>query len=64
MLVVKLKRGEQVLVGEAVVTVLEPGRGGQVKLGVEAPRAVPVRRLVPGGQPKPDEDREFTDGIL
>jgi carbon storage regulator len=44
MLVVSRKPGERLLIGEAVqVTILEI-RGDQVRLGVSAPREVPIHR--------------------
>jgi carbon storage regulator len=43
MLVLSRKLQEQILVGEVVITVLEI-RGRWVKLGIEAPREIPIRR--------------------
>jgi carbon storage regulator len=43
MLVLSRKLQEQILVGEVVITVLEI-RGRWVKIGIDAPREVPIRR--------------------
>jgi carbon storage regulator len=45
MLVLTRKEGEKVVIdGEIVITVLEAGRGGQVRLGIDAPRRHRVLR--------------------
>jgi carbon storage regulator len=44
-LILTRKAGEKVVIdGEIVVTVLEVGRGGQVRLGIDAPRRHRVLR--------------------
>lgn len=68
MLVVKLKRGERVRIGEAVVTLLPSSRDGRVKLGIAAPLEIVVRRLdAEGADVVPAAERdgdEFSKGIL
>lgn len=65
MLVVKLKQGERVQVGEATVTVLEPRRDGKVRLGIVAPQDVKIRRLdVSKSIGAEQDDGEFSRGIL
>ncbi len=59
MLVLSRKLGEKIFVGEnVVITVVDIDRG-KVRLGVEAPRDVPVFReeLLPG-RPKEQTDAE------
>lgn len=44
MLRIKRRRGERIIVGgEVVIEVLE-ARGGSVRLGIDAPRSIPVYR--------------------
>lgn len=43
MLVLSRKRGQKIRIGETIVTVTRV-TGGRVRLGIEAPRAVPVVR--------------------
>lgn len=43
MLVLSRKAGEQILIGDVVVKVLEV-RGNRVKLGIEAPKGVRILR--------------------
>lgn len=56
MLVIKRRVGQIVRIGEADVMVVEV-RNGAAKLGISAPRDVPVTReeLIPTAQPLPDE---------
>jgi carbon storage regulator len=44
MLILTRKLGEGIRIGDEVVVRLVEIRGGQVRLGIEAPRAVPVHR--------------------
>lgn len=44
MLVLTRKRGEQIMVGDHIAVTLVDIRGGKVRLGLSAPRDVPVRR--------------------
>lgn len=44
MLILTRKLGEGIRVGDDVVVKIVEIRGGQVRLGIEAPRAVPVHR--------------------
>ena len=46
MLVLTRRKGEQVMIGDGliVVEVLEIGPQGQVKLGFQAPRGLPIHR--------------------
>ena len=58
MLVLTRKVGEKVIIGDnIVVAVLEIDRG-QIRLGIQAPRDVPIRRseLLPIVAPKPTGD--------
>lgn len=43
MLVLSRKKGERILVGEVVLTVVEI-RGDKVRLGIEADRNIPIQR--------------------
>ena len=43
MLVLSRKAGESLRIGDATVTVVRVG-GGKVRIGIEAPAAVPIRR--------------------
>jgi carbon storage regulator len=44
MLVLSRKDGEQILVGDDVVIKVLSIAGGRVRVGIEAPRHVPIRR--------------------
>lgn len=44
MLRIKRRAGERVIVGEDVVIEVLEVRGGSVRLGIEAPRSIPVYR--------------------
>lgn len=44
MLVLSRKRDEQIVIGKDIVITLVEIRGDKVRLGVEAPRDVPVHR--------------------
>ena len=45
MLVLSRKENEQIVIGDnIVITVVEIQRGGKVRLGITAPRDVPVHR--------------------
>lgn len=44
MLVLSRKKGEKLVIGNAVVTV-KWIRGNRVQIGIEAPREIPVKRL-------------------
>ncbi|MEK7414460.1 MAG: carbon storage regulator [Planctomycetota bacterium] len=45
MLILSRRVGEKVVIdGEIIITVLEAGRGGQVRLGIDAPRRHRVLR--------------------
>lgn len=45
MLVLSRKRNEQIVIGDQVVITVVDIRGDKVRLGIEAPEAVPVHRL-------------------
>lgn len=45
MLVLSRKEGQQILVGEEVVLTITQIRGNRVKVGISAPREVPVKRV-------------------
>lgn len=45
MLVLSRKPGEQVEIGEGIFVTVVSVRGHRVKLGIEAPLSVPVRRV-------------------
>ncbi len=53
MLVLSRKVGEKLVIGEGIVVQVLAVRRGQIRLGIEAPRSVPVRRdelpVFPGG---------------
>ena len=60
MLILTRKVGEAIMIGEQVVVRVLGVRGGQVKVGVEAPRDLPVHReeifdRIQGEQPNPCE---------
>lgn len=58
MLVLTRKAGESIVIGDdVVITVLEI-KGGQVRLGVEAPREVTVHRMEVHGQARAQEAAE------
>lgn len=44
MLILTRKAGEAIMIGDDIVVKVLGVRGGQVKLGVEAPRTLPVHR--------------------
>jgi carbon storage regulator len=44
MLVLSRKLGESIVIGDDVVITVQQLRNGQVRLGVQAPRSVPVLR--------------------
>ena len=49
MLILTRKLGERIAIGEDIRVTLLDIKGSHVKLGIEAPRAVPVRRCeIPG----------------
>lgn len=54
MLVLSRKVGERIMVGKDIELVVVEIRGGRVKLGVEAPRAVPVVRSEIAGDHGPE----------
>ena len=59
MLVLSRKPGQEVTIGGNVtIRVLENSRGGRVRLGIEAPRDVPIAR----GEIAPDSTGNGTDG--
>lgn len=62
MLVLSRKKNEQIMIGDNVVVTLVEIRGDKVRLGVEAPKEVPVHRrevheaIQRNEKPKPGED--------
>jgi carbon storage regulator len=44
MLILTRKVGESIMIGEDIVVKVLGVRGGQVKIGIEAPRELPVHR--------------------
>jgi len=44
MLVLSRKKGERIVIGDNIVVTVTDVRDGKVRLGVEAPREVPVHR--------------------
>ncbi len=44
MLVLSRKRNEQIVIAENIVITVVEIRGGKVRLGIEAPKSVPVHR--------------------
>ena len=59
MLVLTRKVGDKVLLGDEIEIVVVDIQGNQVKLGISAPRALPVLRgeLMGGGAEAPSDDR-------
>ena len=54
MLVLSRKAGEQIHIGPDITVTLVAIRGGQIRLGFEAPLDVPIwRHELPGPIPKP-----------
>jgi len=53
MLVLSRKKGEDIVIGDAVVRVVEI-RGDRVRLGIDADRDVPIRR----GELEPEDNDE------
>ncbi len=47
MLVLSRKLNEQILIGDGIVITVVAIRGGQVRLGIEAPRQMPISRKPP-----------------
>lgn len=52
MLVLSRKLNEQIVIGDAVLTVVAI-RGNTIRLGIDAPQSVPVKRLPPAPRPDP-----------
>ena len=44
MLVLTRKPGEQIIIGDGIVITVLEGRGDGVRIGIEAPRGVPIQR--------------------
>jgi carbon storage regulator len=44
MLVLSRRKGEEILIGRTISVMLVDVRGGKVRVGIEAPREVPVHR--------------------
>ena len=44
MLVLTRKPGEQIMIGDGIVITVLEGRGDGVRIGIEAPRGVPIQR--------------------
>lgn len=44
MLILSRKQGEKIMIGDGVVITILSVRGDKVRLGIEAPRNVPVHR--------------------
>lgn len=44
MLVLTRKPGEQIMIGDGIVVTVLEGRGDGVRIGIEAPRGVPIQR--------------------
>lgn len=59
MLILTRRLGERLLIGENVTITVLGVRGGQVRLGIEAPASVTVLReeLKPQSEPEPADDR-------
>ncbi len=53
MLILTRRIGETILVGDNITIKVLAMNGGQTKIGIEAPRAIPVLRSELAGQPKP-----------
>lgn len=58
MLVLARGQGQSVVLDDRIVVTVLAARGGSVRLGIEAPREVGVRRgeLPPGGPVQPTQD--------
>lgn len=54
MLVLSRKRGERIVLGDGIEISVVEVRGGRVRIGIEAPRHVPVRRWEMTEQPCPN----------
>jgi len=70
MLVLSRKKHESIVINDDITVVVVEIRGNQVRLGIEAPKEVPVRRSevqdavgrneAAGGKPKVDGDADQT----
>ena len=56
MLVLSRKIGERIKIGENIVVTVLKTKGKTVKLGIEAPKEIPVRRELNLAEENPDED--------
>jgi carbon storage regulator len=54
MLVLTRRVGERVVIGETIVMTVVEVNGGRVRLGIEAPRDVPIRREELSSSPEVD----------
>lgn len=57
MLILSRKKGESIVIGDDIVITVVEIRGDKVRLGIEAPRSVPVhryevKRLIDAGVPR------------
>ena len=60
MLVLTRKLGQRLMIGDNIVVTVLSVRGGQVRLGIEAPRSVPIRRdELPTGSVRAADEPEF-----
>jgi carbon storage regulator len=62
MLVLARKTSETIQIGENITVKILSIRGGQVKLGIEAPEGVRVSRSGPGGKTSTPTANEHTEG--
>lgn len=45
MLILSRREGEKILIGDDIIVTIQQIRGGQVRVGIEAPDDVPVDRM-------------------
>lgn len=62
MLVLARKLDEAVLIGEDIVVKIVEIRGDVVRLGITAPKSIPVNRINSAEKKKPEERKE-TSGV-
>ena len=62
MLILSRLAGETVIIGNDIRIQILSNKHGQVRIGIEAPREIPVRREEIVGKDKPEEKQAETEG--